>query len=84
MAASSQAAQGRSFGKSFLSVLGAAGIIISAFTTWLDGRNAWDMPISSLYHQTFQNAPTFGLAIGAILVLLEMLGVGRRHTSHPA
>ena len=57
-----QAAQGRSFGRSLLSVIGAGGIIISAFTDWLDGRNAWDMPISSLYHQTFQNAPTFGLA----------------------
>ena len=70
-----QAAQGRSFGRSLLSVIGAGGIIISAFTDWLDGRNAWDMPISSLYHQTFQNAPTFGLAIGAILVGLGLLAI---------
>src|SRR5438093_169606 len=73
--ASSQAAQGRSFGRSFLSVIGAAGIIISAFSDWLNGNNAWSMPISSLYHQTFEKAPQFGLAIGAILVVLGLLAI---------
>ena len=70
-----QAAQGRSFGKSFLSVIGAAGIIISAFSEWLNGQNGFDIPLSSLYKQTFESAPRFGLALGAVLVLLGLLAI---------
>jgi hypothetical protein len=70
-----QAAQGRSFGRSFLSVIGAAGIIISAFSEWLNGRNGFDIPLSSLYRHTFENSPKSGLAIGAVLVLLGLLAI---------
>src|SRR5438309_8050177 len=70
-----QATQGRSFGRSFLSVVGAAGVIISAFTTWLNGQTAWGMPLSSLYSHSLDHAPKVGLAIGAILVLLGLLAI---------
>jgi hypothetical protein len=68
-------AQGRSFGRSVLSVIGAGAIIVSAFSEWLNGRNAFDMPLSSLYKQTFEHAPRFGIAVGAILVLLGLLSI---------
>ena len=70
-----QATQGRSFGRSFLSVLGAAGIIISAFTTWLHGETAWKLPLSSLYEQSLSHAPKVGVALGALLVLFGLLAI---------
>ncbi|MFN2543963.1 MAG: hypothetical protein ABR600_05250 [Actinomycetota bacterium] len=70
-----QAVQGRSFGRSLLSVIGAAAIIISAFSEWLNGNNAFDMPLSSLYRQTFEHTPKFGVPVGGILVLLGLLAI---------
>ena len=70
-----QASQGRYFGKSALSVIGAGAIIVSAFAEWLNGQNAWGMPLSSLYRQTFEHAPKLGIAVGALLVMFGLLAI---------
>jgi hypothetical protein len=71
-----QASQTRGgFGKAFAGLLGAGLIITSAFAEWLNGRTAWGISISSLYHETFKNAPTFGIAVGAVLVLLGLVAI---------
>jgi hypothetical protein len=58
-----------------LSVVGAAAIIVSAFTEWIHGQTAWDLPLSSLYRQSLDHAPKVGIAVGALLVLFGLLAI---------
>ncbi|MGH2572247.1 MAG: hypothetical protein ACRDGU_01965 [Actinomycetota bacterium] len=59
-----------------LTLLGAAGLIVSAFMDWIDGTTAVNLDIRALWEATFdQESATFIATVGFVMIVLGLLAI---------
>jgi hypothetical protein len=57
-----------------LSLLGVAALVVSAFSTWIAGRSATEIPLADLFGFT-GDAASFGASIGLVLLVVAAVGL---------
>jgi uncharacterized membrane protein len=58
-----------------LTLLGAAGLIVSGFLDWVDGRLGVDMTVRSLWMTRFHGTGNFVATVGFVVIVLGLLAI---------
>jgi hypothetical protein len=58
-----------------LTLVGAAGMIVGAFLTWLAPSKGTDLDISALWRTSFDTTTTFVSTVGALSILLGLIAI---------
>jgi hypothetical protein len=59
----------------FLTLLGAAGMIIGAFLDWFEGTTGVDMDIRAFWETTFDRSSNFVETVGFVMIVLGLLAI---------